>query len=465
MKLERSRDDVLRELPPETLSLLEAVIASAERCGGSVYLVGGPVRDLLLEREIRDVDLIVELPGCEASAAATIARKAAVRDARVVEHGRFGTVRLENRDGAIDLASMRRERYERPGKLPVVEPGCLEEDLQRRDFSINALAMPLTGSASSQGAAPIDLVNGLQDLAARRLKVLHRRSFHDDPTRALRAARLAGRLGFSLARGSRSLLRDAVRDGVFGAVSGDRLRREIEKCFSEAALGLDVVTTLRLLDDWYVLPALEPGLALPREAVAPLRRLSRALHSPPWRSGRLRPWVAGLSLWLAPLSPALRARALRRFSVRGDVAERIAGFAKNRDQRLRALASLRGRGAVDAALAGIDEEELHALHAFAEPAVRRRIVRWAAEDRARRSPVTGEDLLALGLSGPAVGRALSRVRSAYLDGEVANREEAIALAEELVRQKGTRRAARKRVRSGGARRTSRKGARASDKPG
>jgi hypothetical protein len=111
---------------------------------------------------------------------------------------------------------------------------------------------------------------------------------------------------------------------------------------------------------------------------------------------------------------------------------------------LEPLAATRGRGAVDALLFGIHEEELHALHAWAPTSVRRRIVRWAAEDRNRRLPVTGNDLTGIGLSGPAVGRAIRAIRAAFLDGAVANREEALALAREVSRQ---RRAKSKKRRS------------------
>jgi hypothetical protein len=120
--------------------------------------------------------------------------------------------------------------------------------------------------------------------------------------------------------------------------------------------------------------------------------------------------------------------------VRGEQATRIASFSKTAPRRLDALAKARGRGAVDALLADIDEDELYALYALAAPAPRRRILRWAAEDRSRRVPIGGENLLALGLAGASVGRVLSRVRAAYLDGEVANREEALALAQELARR-------------------------------
>jgi tRNA nucleotidyltransferase (CCA-adding enzyme) len=425
----------MRALPRRDLPLVAAVLRAARGRGAAVYLVGGPVRDLLLERPLRDVDLLVVPPEGGELAAGELARAAAPEGAQVTLHERFGTVTLSAGDAAIDLASARTERYPRPGALPEVQPGTLEEDLRRRDFSVNALALRLSGPARRGELELVDADDGLRDLEARRLRILHRRSFHDDPTRALRAARLAPRLGFALSRGSRSALRDALRDGAFGAVSGDRLRREIEKLFDDVQLGLDPSAALRRLAEWHVLPALEPGLDLPREAAAPLRRLGRAIASPPWSGPRWRAWAAGLSTWLAPLAPDLRRRTLRRFSVRGELERRVAGFPRLRDGTLAALSGARGRGAVDAVLGELDEERLFALYAWSPPAIRRRIVRWAAEDRTRRPPVTGADLVAAGLSGPSVGRALARIRAAYLDGGVANREEAIALARELERRR------------------------------
>lgn len=461
-----SYEDVLRVLPPEVVSMLDRIVEEAGRQEMQVYLVGGPVRDMLLERPIRDVDLIVaesDAPAARAdagsdSAAVRLARRLEAQDVRVVEHGRFGTVRLETGDATIDIASVRSERYERPGALPSVAPGTLEEDLLRRDFSVNALAIELRRDERGAALSVIDVADGMADLEARRLRVLHARSFHDDPTRALRAARLAPRLGFTLSRATRSVLRDAIRDGAFGAVSGERLRREIQKCFTDCREGLDPAKALRLLDTWHVLAALEPGLSMPRESAAPIRRLGRAIAEAPWRGARTRPWLSGLALLLGPQPKALRRRALERFSVRGDQQARIVAFPTNAQKRLMTLADMRGRGGVDGLLSGIDEDELYALHALAVPAVRRRIVRWAAEDRGRRIPLSGGDLTGLGLSGPAVGRVLARVRSAFLDGEVANREEAMALAEELARRKaaapraGAKKAAAGRTRKASSRR-------------
>ncbi len=423
-------DELLSTLEGPLASLVRVVLEASDARGLAVYLVGGPVRDWLLGRPLRDADLVVATPGGAEELAAALASERL----RATRHDRFGTVSLATEAVSLDLATARRERYAHAGALPEVEPASLEDDLLRRDFAVNALALPLSAKARANHAGIVDPAHGRRDLAGRALRVLHRRSFHDDPTRALRAARLAPRLGFTLTRGSRGALRAALRDGAFGRVSGDRLRRELVKVFDEAALSLDPARALRLLAEWHVLGALEPGLALEPSAVAGLRRLGRTVASRPWPGPRWRPWVAGLALWLAPLAPALRRRTLARFSVHGEVAARIAGFPRAREQWLRALAVARGRGALDATLAPIDEERLVALFAGAEPALRRRIERWAREDRGRRIPLGGSDLVELGFSGPAVGRALARIRAAFLDRRVADRGEALALALELRRR-------------------------------
>ncbi|MGH0032320.1 MAG: hypothetical protein ACQGVC_21210 [Myxococcota bacterium] len=428
--------ELLRAIPAPEADLVRRVLEAAEASGCGVHLVGGPVRDWLLERPLRDVDLLVE-PG--EPSAADLARAAAPPDAEIEVHERFGTVVLRGGGGVVDLAGSRRETYEHPGALPVVEPAPLEEDLWRRDFSVNAVALPLSKAARARHAGIVDPTGGLEDLSKRSLRVLHPQSFRDDPTRALRAARLAPRLGFSVSRASRTSLRGALREGAFGRVSGERMRRELQKLFQDAELGLDPARALRLLSDWHVLGALEPGLVFDKKASAALRRVGRAVAEPPWRAARWRAWATGFAVWLAPLPPPLRRRALRRVAVRGGVAERIVQMPRVRDRALRALARGRGRGPVHAALRDLPEEELHALHAWAEPALRRRIARYAAEDRHRRLPINGQDLAALGLAGPTLGRALERVRLAFLDGAVKTREEALALAAEVARGRPSRR--------------------------
>jgi tRNA nucleotidyltransferase (CCA-adding enzyme) len=425
----RAPEQVLEALPAAARSLVDGVLAEAEARGAAVHLVGGPVRDFLLGRPLRDVDLLVERAAW--GGAPELARAAAPPGARVVGHERFGTAKIEAAGAAVDLASARAESYARAGALPDVRAGTLEEDLARRDFSVNALALPLSSAARRARPGVVGPPGALADLDAGVLRVLHPRSFHDDPTRALRAARLAPRLGFRLARSSAGALRAALRDGAFGGVTGERFRAELEKLFDDARLGLDPARALRLLDAWHVLPALEPGLALPPSAATPLRRLGRAVAAPPFELGGARVSLAGLMLWLAPLGAPLRRRVLRRLAVEGGAAQAIAAFPAQHVALLRRLAAARGRGACDAALASVDPAALLAHWAAAPAPERRRVQRWAREDRASAPPVGGRDLLALGLEGPAVGAALARLRAAWLDREVRSRDDALALAREL----------------------------------
>lgn len=432
-----------RALPEAALPLLDAVVREADRRRASVWLVGGPVRDWLLGVAVRDVDLLVV--GDDLAAAGDLAERAAPDGVRVVRHPRFGTAELHHQGVVIELATSRRETYAQAGALPSVSPGTLDDDLARRDFGANALAFPLSKTARANDDRVAEADGALRDLEARRLRVQHSGSFRDDPTRALRAARLAQRLGLSVTRSTHAALRDALRAGVFGVVSGERLRREFVKLIDDAAIGGDPSRALRLLDDWHVLGALEPGLCLDRSAVVPLRRLGRAIATPPWKSLRHRPWRAALLLWLAPLPSGLRKRVLERLAVRGEVARSITVAIRQRDARLGALARVRGRGAVDSLLGPLDEEELHALYAVGEPKLRRRILRFATEDRTRRTPASGRDLVEIGLSGPVVGRALEGIREAFLDGGLSSRDEALVLAREIGRRSRTAKPGRRVV--------------------
>lgn len=435
-------EEILSALPDGTGALLSRSATAAERAGVPLYIVGGPVRDLLLGRPLVDLDLMVESDA--KGLADAIVRGPGGNALKLIEHPRFGTVRIESEEGALDIATLRHETYAHPGSLPDVVAGSLEQDIARRDFSVNAMLSRIDLANPTRGSEVIDRCGGLADLESRRLRVLHERSFHDDPTRIWRAARLAARLGFTIERKTRNALRGALRDGAFGAVSGERFRRELVATFEEPTQGTHPGRVLKLLSDWHVLMALEPGLELGRDRMPPLRKLGRAIAQPEWVSPRWRPWVAGLSIWLAPIPAALRRRTLERFSIRGELTTRIVQFGRDGDRILKTLARARGRGAVDAALSDLPEETIQALYALAEPAVRRRILRWAAEDRRRRAPVTGADLTAIGLVGPDVGRALARIRAGFLDGEIANREEAIALAEEIARRAQTKRSTSKR---------------------
>ncbi|MEA2491965.1 MAG: hypothetical protein QOH21_3757, partial [Acidobacteriota bacterium] len=185
-------------------------VAAEKEC--RPFLVGGPVRDILLGRRAIDVDLTLE------QGSSTLARALAKRvEGRVRSFPQFLTYKV-TAEGLpeIDIATARKERYRHPGALPAVTAGRLKDDLLRRDFSINAIAMDLHTGALH------DPANGEQDLAARVVRVLHDQSFADDPTRIFRAVRLAVRLGFSLEEGTGRLMSEAIAGGALATVSKER---------------------------------------------------------------------------------------------------------------------------------------------------------------------------------------------------------------------------------------------------
>jgi len=386
------------------LVLLEACEAAARTRAQRLYLVGGPVRDLLLGLPALDLDLALE------GDVKAIAEEAASRTrARLILHPRFGTAKLSLADVRVDLARTRRETYAHPGALPAVEPASLAEDLARRDFSINAMALCLVPEAG----VLIDPYRGEADLRNGLVRVLHAQSFQDDPTRMLRACRYAARFGFKVQRETESLLR---RDLQFlKAVSGPRLRRELALLFEEDR----AVDGLELAARFGVLGATHPSLRLRPET-----------------AGRLREALAG---------PRQASREETCFCVLADPRDEAAAASVSRwlhlhgrvERALRDLVRLREASSKLAAAAPVDAVELldglapSAVWAFsileagpAADACRAYLTRW----RHVRPHLSGNDLLALGLEqGVAIGEMLARLRQTRLQMPDLTRDQEIDL--------------------------------------
>src|SRR5437588_3521245 len=217
-----------------------------------VYLVGGAVRDLLLGGRPVDLDLVVE--GDAPAVAARIGE-------RPVVHDRFGTSTVTANGFTYDVARARREVYPHPGALPEVYPAAIGDDLLRRDFTVNAIAIELGGvRAGSVRAAP----GALEDLEHRSLRVLHDRSFIDDPTRLLRLARYASRLRFGIEPRTGALAADAVRSDALGTVSGPRIGTELRLLAREP----DPIAALAALRPLGVDSAIHPRFGLRDESLA-----------------------------------------------------------------------------------------------------------------------------------------------------------------------------------------------------
>ncbi|MGE3794875.1 MAG: hypothetical protein AB7I38_13235 [Dehalococcoidia bacterium] len=351
---------------------------AANEAGLEVWAVGGCVRDLCAGIEVRDLDLAVA--GHAGKLAADVARRSGGR-AEIEE--RFGTARVEAGGVRVDLAGLRTETYTRPGALPSVRLGAtIEDDLGRRDFSVNAVALGLAGPRAGE---VVDPYGGLADLAARRLRVLHPRSYVDDATRLWRGARYAARLGLRPTAETAQLIKGGGR--WLAPLSGRRLWAEFERTAEERR----VLATLRLLDRWGVLDATSAGLRLSQVSTHALRRPG------PVPSDLL------LAVLLAPLDAPARERALQRLHPPRAAAEAV------RDAALLLGASSMGPEALDqfrdtrepgrTAARWIDPERQRALH--------RELRRWERT----RAHLDGRALEAMGVrAGPRLGAMLRRLR-------------------------------------------------------
>jgi tRNA nucleotidyltransferase (CCA-adding enzyme) len=380
------------------------------------YLVGGAVRDLLRGADAVDLDLAVE------GDARSVGRALADRlEGAAREHERFGTATVRARELVFDLATTRRETYQEPGALPRVEAASLDEDLGRRDFAINAMAVGLTGDDLGHLYDPW---GGIADLEEGVVRVLHDGSFIDDPTRLLRAVRYEVRLGFRMDRRTEDLARSAAAGGALRTVSGARVRDELMDLLGEpeAPTGVERVHELGL--DRALHPALdaEPELAasasLGAVAIGADRGLATLAALCSAAPQRLDAWLSDLHLTSEERDAV--ARAAR-------VAPRLAAELREREHQPSELRALLGREPLLSLALAL------AMRAPSEP-----ILRWVTELRSVRLEITGDDLLAAGVpEGPALGRALDETLDRKLDGFVSGREEeleaALAVAREAAR--------------------------------
>lgn len=367
------------------------------------------MRDLLLGGEITDLDLVTE-EGAIPLAQAT-ARKL---KARVTTHERFGTASVVSPQVRVDFANARTDIYTHPGALPLVELSSLEEDLGRRDFSINAMALELVGAEPGR---LIDEHRGEQDIARKLVRILHDESFQDDATRTLRAVRYAGRLGFRIARRTAAALR---RDRAYlDSISGTRVRHEFEWIATEAQPD----KILRFAERYGLLEAVDPALRCSNRGRSALRRLPSVPIG--HRDAVL------FCVLLAGADATTAERAIGRLAMTNRQAEAVAGFLSIK----REVAHARKGDLLPPRVVDLfDPRPAASIWACAlvGPArLARLATRYLEEWRFVRPRLHGEDLIGLGIEpGPKVGSALRALRTAKIQGKVRTRkdEEAFAMA-------------------------------------
>ncbi len=255
------------KIPPKTKALLGKVGCLAEHRGEAAYAVGGFVRDLFLGKAVMDIDITVEGDGV--TFAEELARKTG---SEVESFTRFGTsIVVIPGFGKVDVATARTESYEKPGALPAVKWSGIVQDLYRRDFTINAMALSLMPGYFLK---LLDPFGGLEDLRKGRVRALHEKSFEDDPTRIFRAVRFEQRFGKRIEEKTRKWLLAAVKGNFIQKVSGERLRNELRLIFQEPK----PENAVRRLDELGVLPRVHPGLGVSEAAKRALPHVANAIR-------------------------------------------------------------------------------------------------------------------------------------------------------------------------------------------
>lgn len=365
-------------------------VAAEKEC--KPFLVGGPVRDLLLGRHAADIDLTLE------TGSSTLARALARRiDGRLRSFPQFLTYKVTANDfPEIDIATARKERYRQPGALPAVTAGRLKDDLLRRDFSINAIAIDLLTGAMH------DPSRGERDLDARLVRVLHDKSFIDDPTRIFRAIRLAVRLGFALEGRTAELLREAIAVGALETVSKERLWRELFLAMDEEKAP-DVLDELARHGALDVLFGRRPG--------GDLRARLDAIHAQVAENGALDRYVLYTGALLrGDASPVdfegsgfsqKRARSVVEIANEVPRVEEALGAAPDDRARFRIYRSM--------------SPEMLTVIASEVPEEQHHIQRYRDYENFK-LPLRGNDLEVPG--GPHVAQALEQTREAVFSGEI-----------------------------------------------
>jgi tRNA nucleotidyltransferase (CCA-adding enzyme) len=397
----------------------EAVQAVSDPFEG-VYLVGGAVRDVLMGEPNFDVDIAVEGDGIALGRAL-----AQALGGRAVPHEKFGTaIVLYGDGGRVDVATARTEFYDHPGALPTVEQASIRQDLYRRDFTINAMAVSLKGADFGR---LVDYFGGLRDLSEGVVRVLHNLSFIDDPTRIFRAIRYETRYGFRMDAHTLGLARACVEMDLVGELSSSRVRDELQALFSERR----VADSIRRLAELGIDRAIHPHLAADEEAVRVIEEVDRvretyAPDAPAWRL-RLAVLVRRLSStdvldWAEGLK--LRRRDAERIADAVTVAPRLQELAAGTKQPADLWAKVAPHDP-DGALLAL---------AGSKGRARKRLERYFQKLRDVRLEISGGDLAELGLEeSPQVGEVLEELRRRKLNGELDGRAAELEAAKELLR--------------------------------
>ncbi len=396
------------------LDLIRRVADESSALGFPLHLVGGSVRDLLLARPIVDVDLALD--GDAIKLARALVKK---YGGELTTHENFHTATWtpqSSNSQILDLISARRETYPHPGALPTVTKSTLDDDLHRRDFTVNAMAIRLDGDGFGELHDPL---GGKSDLEHKLIRVLHPNSFTDDPTRIFRAVRYAARLGFEIESETLKHVNEESLK-VLSTLSGERLRHEFDMIFSE----IEYATMFMRLTGLKVLSALEaPNFN--NSYASLLEKLPEASLGVDIDRVTL-----GYLLWLADSTPAKIRSLGGRLAFTADSTETLASASA-----LKTMLPALKNAKPSAWTFAIEKFPLASIYGAYLLTNEKPLLDFLSTWRHIKPVTTGDDLTARGLEpGPKFKEILTRLRAAWLDGEVENEEEELKLFNELLKE-------------------------------
>ncbi len=413
--------EAIDQLPEGIREQLRRAGRLADESRLSLYLVGGTVRDLLLGRPRTDIDLAVEGDGMGFAT-----RLARASGSRCAPNPRFLTATVEMPDGrSLDVATARSETYERPGALPRVASSSMDVDLARRDFTINAMAISLNGRSFGELVDPFE---GGADLQEKRVRILHDRSFIDDPTRLFRAVRFEQRLRFRLERGTERRFREAVAGGMIGNLSGPRLLEQLKLvCFEP-----DPWPVFNRLEGLEVLRAIHPAFGSDEGLKTLVREISPS--GGPASSVRDGWWI----LYLVALFGPHRADTLQGIVDRLKPNRRLRKAIEDLS-RWSGVERAVESGEIDTpadffrAVRTISEDTmLFVTLTHPDEGMRKRCESYYHQHRHMRLSIDGGTLKDLGVAeGPVYGRILDEVLSMKINGEIGTEGEERRAARDL----------------------------------
>lgn len=412
-------DNYLNKIDGKTLRMIRMIAREADRRGMSAYIVGGIVRDILLNRKNYDLDFVVEGDAIALARALT-----GPLSARVTAHGAFGTAVLTFPSGQrIDLAVTRKETYRHSGALPVVSPGTLEEDLRRRDFTINAMAIAINRGRFGQ---LIDICGGLSDVLSRKVRVLHAQSFMDDPTRIARAVRFEQRFGFGIERRTLILLKECVRKKAAQNVKPQRHFNELKKILCEQ----DPVKPLKRLHQLGWVPVLPAGVKVSFSGLSRLQARVRNLRKKSWYNKFEQWWLINFMGLMARCDVRAVNDILSNIHITKHERHSILQSREICHLERKLSAKNLSASRVYQMLKSFTKETIVYLRATASrEVVAQRIDRYLQKDMDVRLRINGDDLKRMGMvPGRSIGTVLERVLYLKLDQKVRSKADELKWA-------------------------------------